>query len=77
MRIETLEPGGMLALHSHENRPAVEYVLSGSATEFRGDAEKPYKAGDAVLADKGTTHWWRNDGTEPAVFIAVDIFQPQ
>jgi quercetin dioxygenase-like cupin family protein len=40
-------------------------------------ALKTYKAGDAMLADKGTTHWWRNDGSEPVVFIAVDVFQPQ
>jgi mannose-6-phosphate isomerase-like protein (cupin superfamily) len=67
----------MFALHSHENRPTVEYVLSGSAIEIRGEAEKSYKAGDSVLADKGTTHWWRNEGSEPAIFIAVDVFQPQ
>jgi quercetin dioxygenase-like cupin family protein len=52
-------------------------VLTGSATEFRGTVEKVYKEGDAVLSDKDTTHWWRNDGSTPAVFIAADIFRPQ
>jgi quercetin dioxygenase-like cupin family protein len=29
-----------------------------------------------VLADRNTTHWWRNDGAETTVFIAVDVFNP-
>lgn len=76
MRVVTLAPGGVFAVHSHNDRPSVEYVLKGSATEFKGDASKTYVEGDAVLADKNTTHWWRNDGSEPAVFVAVDVFNP-
>jgi quercetin dioxygenase-like cupin family protein len=74
MRIVTLAPGGMFAQHSHKDRPSVEFVLKGSATEFRGDVKKDYKEGDSVLADKNTTHWWRNDGKEPTIFVAVDVF---
>ena len=76
MRIVTLAPGGVFAVHSHMDRPSVEYVLKGSAKEFRGDASKEYREGDSVLADKNTTHWWRNDGTEPTIFVAVDVFNP-
>jgi len=76
MRVVTLAPGGVFAVHSHTDRPTVEYVLKGSATEFRGETSKGYVEGDSVLADKGTTHWWRNDGTEPTVFVAVDVFNP-
>ena len=76
MRVVTLAPGGVFAVHSHKDRPSVEYVLKGSATEFKGEASKTYTEGDAVLADKNTTHWWRNDGTEPAIFVAVDVFNP-
>jgi quercetin dioxygenase-like cupin family protein len=74
MRVVTLAPGGVFAQHSHKDRPSVEFVLKGSATEFRGDAKKEYREGDSVLADKNTLHWWRNDGKEPAVFVAVDVF---
>lgn len=74
MRVVTLAPGGLFALHSHTDRPTVEYVLKGNATEFRGDVQKHYREGDSVLADRNTTHWWRNDGKEPAVFVAVDVF---
>jgi quercetin dioxygenase-like cupin family protein len=76
MRVVTLAPGGVFAAHSHKDRPSVEYVLKGTATEFKGDARKVYTEGDAVVADKNTTHWWRNDGTEPAIFVAVDVFNP-
>ncbi|MEY4212926.1 MAG: hypothetical protein RL458_1152 [Pseudomonadota bacterium] len=76
MRVVTMAPGGVFAVHSHADRPSVEYVLKGQATEYSGDASKKYTEGDAVLASKGTVHWWRNDGTEPAVFVAVDVFNP-
>ena len=76
MRVVTLAPGGVFAIHNHKDRPSVEYVLKGSATEYKGDTSKVYVEGDAVLGDRNTTHWWRNDGTEPAIFVAVDIFNP-
>lgn len=76
MRIVTVAPGGMFAVHSHADRPSVEFVLKGAATEFRGDSSKQYVEGDSVLADKNTVHWWRNDGAEPAIFVAVDVFNP-
>ena len=76
MRVVTLAPGGVFAIHDHKDRPSVEYVLKGSATEYKGSTSKVYREGDAVLGDKNTTHWWRNDGTEPAIFVAVDVFNP-
>lgn len=76
MRVVTLAPGGVFAIHDHKDRPSVEYVLKGSATEYTGSTSKVYKEGDAVLGDKNTTHWWRNDGTEPTIFVAVDVFNP-
>ncbi len=76
MRVVTLAPGGVFAVHSHADRPSVEYVLKGQATEYIGDKSKKYAEGDSVLADRNTVHWWRNDGTEPAIFIAVDVFNP-
>jgi len=76
MRVVTLAPGGVFAVHDHKDRPSVEYVLKGSATEYAGSTSKVYGEGDAVLANKNTTHWWRNDGTDPAIFVAVDVFNP-
>lgn len=76
MRVVTLAPGGVFAAHSHADRPSVEYVLKGQATEYIGDASRVYEEGDSVLAGKDTVHWWRNDGNEPAIFVAVDVFNP-
>ncbi|GMV48179.1 MAG: hypothetical protein AMXMBFR66_35770 [Pseudomonadota bacterium] len=76
MRVVTLAPGGVFALHSHKDRPSVEFVLKGNATELRGQTSKEYREGDSVLADRNTTHWWRNDGPQAAVFVAVDVFNP-
>ena len=77
MRVLTLEKGGIVAQHSHEKRPSVEYILSGTCTELRDGNERAYKAGDVVAADHSVTHWWRNEGDEPVVTLAVDIYQPE
>ena len=76
MRVVTMAPGDVFAVHSHADRPSVEYVLKGQATEYIGDSSKKYTEGESVLAGKNTVHWWRNDGTEPAIFVAVDVFNP-
>lgn len=40
MRVLTMAPGGVFAIHSHADRPSVEYVLKGQATEYIGDLAK-------------------------------------
>jgi quercetin dioxygenase-like cupin family protein len=72
----TMEPGGHFAVHSHKDRPTLEYILAGTVIEYRDGVAKEYKAGDVVLADRNTTHWWQNKGTETAIFLPVDIFKP-
>lgn len=73
MRFITMEPGGHFALHNHRDRPTLEYILAGTVTEYRDGSAKEYKAGDVVMADKNTTHWWQNKGSEQVVFLPVDI----
>jgi quercetin dioxygenase-like cupin family protein len=74
LRLVTIAPGGVLALHDHKDRPSVEMLVKGSATEYRNNTPKLYKEGDAMIADVGTEHWWKNDSQEPAVLVAADIF---
>lgn len=76
VRVATIEPGGVFAVHNHKDRPAIEFVWKGTATEFRGTAKKEIREGESALADKDTVHWWRNDGNVPAVIIVADIFNP-
>ena len=74
MRRITVEPGGVIGLHSHRDRPAVNYFLQGSLTYHQeGKPDVVMSVGEGVAEGKATTHWAENRGTVPAVFIAVDI----
>lgn len=76
MRVLTLEPGGVVAVHSHKDRPAVAYVLHGTLTVCAvGGACKEYHEGPTAAEGKDTTHWAENRGTKPMVLLAVDIFK--
>lgn len=75
MRMLTIEPGGYIGIHSHKDRPAVVYFLQGTDTvTFEDGTAKVFRPGDTSSANKETTHWHRNDGKEPVVLIAVDVF---
>ena len=77
MRVLTVPKGGRVAEHSHVDRPSLEYVLSGTATEFNDGQERTVQAGDAITADHTTVHAWRNDTDGDLVILAVDIYDPQ
>ncbi|MEM9223244.1 MAG: cupin domain-containing protein [Pseudomonadota bacterium] len=76
-RVWTIEPGGVVPIHSHTNRPAFVYVLSGSLVEFRNTIPdgKRTNAGDLSAEGLGIVHYWRNDGKVPAILFAVDLFE--
>ena len=77
LRLVTTEPGGVNAIHSHKDRPAVARVLQGTLTEHReGGGGKEYKAGESWSEGKETTHWAENKGTQPTVIIVGDIVKP-
>lgn len=75
LRMLTFEPGGVVAVHIHKDRPGAVYVLKGTVTEHRGDVAKEYSAGENWAEDRNVTHWVENKGTSPAALIAVDIFK--
>lgn len=77
MRLLTLEPGGLVAIHAHDARPSMEYVLTGTTIETREGVETTYTAGDVVSADHSVTHWWRNEGDEVVTILATDIYLPE
>jgi len=73
-RMLTIEPGGYIGIHDHKDRPAAVYFLQGADTVTSGDGTaKTFKPGDVTMEGKDTTHWHRNDGNEPVVFVTVDI----
>ncbi len=75
LRMVTVEPGGVIAVHSHKDRPAVLYMLKGTYTEHRGDLVKEYRAGESWSEDVSATHWVENKGKSPAAYIVVEIFK--
>ena len=77
LRVLTIEPGGVIGLHSHKDRPSVAYVVQGTMTEHReGGAVKEHPKGDAWSEGKETTHWSENKGQTPVVLVVGDIFRP-
>jgi quercetin dioxygenase-like cupin family protein len=77
LRVVTVEPGGVVAVHSHAGRPAVAYVVQGTLTEHREDgATHDRHEGDSWTEDKGTVHWAENKGDKTAMVVAVDVFKP-
>ena len=76
MRVLTVEPGGVLGLHSHRDRPAVAYVVQGTLTEHREGGEvMEHRAGESWAVATSVAHWEENTGSEPLVLVAADIFK--
>jgi len=71
-----VEPGGIVPWHSHENRPAMIYVVSGEIVEYASNCSVPivHKAGDIAPERAGVSHWWENKSDTKAVLISVDLF---
>jgi quercetin dioxygenase-like cupin family protein len=77
MRKVTLQPGGVLGLHNHVDRPAITYLLQGQMTYHQeGKPDLVANAGDGFAEGRATTHWGENTGKVPAIWIAVDIPKP-
>jgi quercetin dioxygenase-like cupin family protein len=77
MRKLTLQPGGVLGLHNHVDRPAITYLLQGEVTYHQeGKPAQTVRPGGGFAEGRATTHWAENTGTVPAVWIAVDIPKP-
>ena len=71
-----VQPGGIVPLHSHKDRPALIYTLSGSITEYSSTCAAPieHKAGDISREADGLSHYWVNRGKVPAVLLSSDVF---
>jgi len=74
-----IQPGGIVPWHSHGDRPAMIYVVSGQVTEYASTCAAPivHTAGDVAPETHTTSHWWKNTGKKTAVLISVDILHNQ
>ncbi|MEO0998595.1 MAG: cupin domain-containing protein [Pseudomonadota bacterium] len=70
-----IEPGGQVAVHEHDARPGVAYILEGTLTEYRGPDNRPLVRGVGAVSfeQTGVVHWWRNETAAPARALVVDI----
>jgi len=78
-RIRRLEvkAGGEIAWHSHADRPALIYIISGEMTEYASNCAVPivHKKGDVAKETHETSHWWKNTGKRKATLISVDLLK--
>jgi quercetin dioxygenase-like cupin family protein len=70
-----IEPGGIVPLHSHADRPALIYTMSGTVTEYRSSCAVPivHRAGEVTREAEGISHYWINTGTETAILLSSDV----
>ena len=72
-----IEPGGIVAVHEHQQRPGVAYILEGEIIEHRNDHPEPLirKAGDTAFENSGVIHWWENKSNAMVRALVVDIIE--
>lgn len=77
LRKLVVQPGGVVPWHSHGDRPAIIYIVSGQITEYASTCAVPivHHAGQATAERHATAHWWQNTGHEPAVLLSADLFR--
>ena len=71
----TIEPGGIVPWHSHDDRPALIYVQQGEIVEYASNCADPivHKAGDIRPEVYGTSHWWKNLGSQTVILYVGDV----
>jgi quercetin dioxygenase-like cupin family protein len=76
MRKLVIQPGGVVPWHSHGDRPAIIYIISGTVEEYASNCSVPivHPAGDVTAETSGTSHWWKNNGRKTVVLLSADLF---
>lgn len=70
-----IKAGGVVPLHSHEDRPALIMVNEGQIYENSSKCTVPilHKQGEISREFLGVKHWWKNEGTQTVVLTIADI----
>ena len=70
-----IQPGGVVPLHSHADRPALIMVNQGQIFEYSSKCMVPisHKAGEIARESNGLQHWWKNEGNVVVVLTIADI----
>jgi quercetin dioxygenase-like cupin family protein len=67
LRLLTLEPGGVIQLHSHKDHPTILRVIKGTLTSH--PQGMVLRAGVGFAEGPDSNYWVQNTGDEPAEFI--------
>jgi quercetin dioxygenase-like cupin family protein len=75
LRRLVVQPGGVVPWHSHQERPAIIYIVSGTIVEYASTCAVPivHRAGEAARETHITAHWWKNTTSKPVVLLSADI----
>jgi quercetin dioxygenase-like cupin family protein len=75
LRRLVVQPGGTVAWHSHGERPAIIYIVSGTIVEYRSTCAVPivHNGGDVATEVHTTSHWWKNTTKHRVVLLSADI----
>ncbi|OYW62484.1 MAG: hypothetical protein B7Z31_00875 [Rhodobacterales bacterium 12-65-15] len=76
MRMLTVDVGGTVPTHAHDDRPSIIYVVSGEIVEHNSFCAVPivHKAGDSTPEfGQGHRSWWANKTDQPVVLISADV----
>ena len=77
MRVRKLDvqPGGIVPWHSHADRPALIYIVTGEIVEHASNCAVPivHKAGEVARETHATSHWWQNNGKAAVTLLSFDI----
>ncbi len=70
-----IQPGGVVPLHSHADRPALIMVNQGQIFENSSKCTVPilHKANEISREFLGVKHWWKNEGNVVVVLTIADI----
>jgi quercetin dioxygenase-like cupin family protein len=79
LRRLVVAPGGVVAWHSHADRPAIIYVVSGTITEYSSRCAVPivHRGGEVSTESGGLSHWWRNNSRQPVVLLSADLLHDE
>ncbi|MCX2789543.1 cupin domain-containing protein [Vibrio sp. Sgm 5] len=69
----TVAPGGLVPLHSHNERPAIMFVVKGVITEFNSMSAEPrvHTAPSATIEYNDVEHWWKNESNDEVVIYSA------
>jgi quercetin dioxygenase-like cupin family protein len=75
LRKLVIKPNGVVPWHSHDNRPAIIYIIKGEIVEYASNCAVPivHRAGEVAVETAGVSHWWQNHGKETVELLSADL----